>query len=73
MAVAKRRQSKARRDSRRAQWMKIQNPASVSCPHCGEVKLSHQVCMNCGKYGPAQKPRSVFQKTQKSTSSKQEQ
>lgn len=51
MAVQKRRQSKARRDSRRSQWMKMAAPAVNKCPHCGEARLSHRACKSCGKYG----------------------
>ena len=51
MAVQKRRQSKARRDHRRAQWMRSFNaPAVNPCPRCQEPKLSHRVCGNCGYY-----------------------
>lgn len=64
MAVAKRRQSKARRDSRRAQWMKMAVPASNKCPSCGEPRLSHRVCGSCGTYGKAGESRVVIpQKT----------
>ena len=59
MAVAKRRQSKARRDSRRAQWMKMAVPATNKCPHCGEPRLSHRVCGACGKYGKEGEARVV--------------
>jgi large subunit ribosomal protein L32 len=51
MAVQKRRQSSARRDSRRAQWMASVKHATVgSCPNCGEPKAPHRVCMKCGWY-----------------------
>ena len=51
MAVQKRRQSSARRDSRRAQWMaSVKVPNVNSCPDCGEPKASHRVCMKCGSY-----------------------
>lgn len=51
MAVQKRRQSSARRDSRRAQWMASVKPATVgSCPNCGEPRAPHRVCMKCGWY-----------------------
>jgi large subunit ribosomal protein L32 len=51
MAVQKRRQSSARRDSRRAQWMaSVKVPNITRCPDCGEAKASHRVCMKCGSY-----------------------
>jgi large subunit ribosomal protein L32 len=51
MAVQKRRQSSARRDSRRAQWMaSVKVPNITSCPECGEPKASHRICMKCGTY-----------------------
>ena len=49
MAVPKRKVSKARRDKRRANW-KLALPGMVKCPKCGEFKLPHRVCKNCGTY-----------------------
>ncbi|MBQ7498901.1 MAG: 50S ribosomal protein L32 [Selenomonas sp.] len=49
MAVPKRKMSKARRDSRRANW-KLEAPGFVSCPQCHEPKLPHHVCTECGYY-----------------------
>ena len=49
MAVPKRKTSKARRDSRRANW-KISVPGIVACPQCHEPKLAHRVCKKCGYY-----------------------
>ncbi len=49
MAVPKRKTSKARRDSRRANW-KLVLPGMVKCSKCGEYKLSHRACKNCGTY-----------------------
>lgn len=60
MAVQKRRQSKARRNSRRAQWMKMAAPAVNKCPHCGEARLSHIACKSCGKYGAVNEARDVI-------------
>ena len=42
MAVPKRRMSKARRDSRRANW-KLEVPGLVACPQCKEPKMPHRV------------------------------
>lgn len=51
MAVQKRRQSSARRDSRRAQWMaSVKIPNVSACPQCGETKVPHRICMKCGWY-----------------------
>jgi large subunit ribosomal protein L32 len=51
MAVQKRRQSSARRDSRRAQWMaSVKTPNVNTCPDCGEPKMAHRVCLKCGSY-----------------------
>lgn len=49
MAVPKKRTSKARRDRRRAHW-KAKAPKLVECPQCGELKVPHRVCLNCGTY-----------------------
>lgn len=50
MAVPKRKTSKARRDKRRASTWKLEMPGMVKCSKCGEFKLSHRVCTNCGTY-----------------------
>lgn len=49
MAVPKRKVSKARRNSRRANW-KLTVPNLVSCPKCGELVMSHKACRACGTY-----------------------
>ena len=49
MAVPKRRTSKARKNSRRANW-KLSAPSLSTCPQCHESKLAHRVCGNCGYY-----------------------
>ena len=49
MAVPKRKMSKARRDSRRANW-KLSVPNMVECPQCHELMLPHHVCPECGYY-----------------------
>ncbi|KYH29918.1 MULTISPECIES: 50S ribosomal protein L32 [Clostridium] len=50
MAHPKRKTSKARRDSRRAQTFKLGLPGIVECPQCHEMKLAHRVCKECGYY-----------------------
>ncbi len=49
MAVPKRRTSRSKRDKRRSHDA-IRNPARSTCPQCGEPKLPHRVCGNCGTY-----------------------
>lgn len=50
MAVPKQRQGRIRTRTRRATHDRIDKPASSVCPQCGEVKLPHRVCPNCGYY-----------------------
>ena len=50
MAVPKRKTSKARRDSRRANNFKLEAPNLSECPQCHELKPSHTVCAKCGYY-----------------------
>ncbi len=50
MAVPKRKTSKARRDKRRSNVWKLQAPALMKCPQCGEYKAAHRVCDSCGYY-----------------------
>lgn len=54
MAVPKEKKSKARRDSRKANW-KAKAPNLIECPHCHEMKLAHKVCKKCGYYDGEQK------------------
>ena len=49
MAVPKRRTSKTRKNKRRTHF-KLQVPGMVKCPNCGEMKLAHRVCKECGTY-----------------------
>lgn len=49
MAVPKNKVSKARRNSRRANW-KLTAPSMVECPQCREFKMPHKVCKSCGYY-----------------------
>jgi len=49
MAVPKRKQSKSRRDKRRANY-KLSEPAKSICPECGAIKQPHRVCLACGTY-----------------------
>ncbi len=53
MAVPKRKKSRSRTRSRRAQW-KAAPLALTHCDNCNEVKVPHQVCANCGTYAGRQ-------------------
>ena len=53
MAVPKGKISKARRNSRRANW-KLKMPGIVECSQCHQMKLAHRVCKNCGYYNGVQ-------------------
>ena len=44
-----RRISKTRKRKRRTHY-KIEVPGMTLCPNCGEMKLAHTVCKNCGFY-----------------------
>ena len=50
MAVPKERQSPSRTAKRRANHDRIAAPTVVLCAKCGEPKLPHHVCPNCGTY-----------------------
>jgi large subunit ribosomal protein L32 len=49
MATPKRRTSSARRDRRRSHHA-LENPGTSTCANCGETKLPHRVCAQCGHY-----------------------
>jgi large subunit ribosomal protein L32 len=53
VAVPKRKKSRSRTRSRRAQW-KAAPLTLVACDRCQEKKLSHTVCGNCGTYNKRQ-------------------
>jgi large subunit ribosomal protein L32 len=53
MAVPKQKQSKSRRDKRRAQH-KIAVPRYNECPQCHSARLPHRVCPVCGYYAKRQ-------------------
>jgi large subunit ribosomal protein L32 len=53
MAVPKKKISKSRRDMRRSHL--ALTPTNISlCPSCGESKLPHHMCDNCGMYNGRQ-------------------
>lgn len=47
--LPKRKHSKGRRDRRRAHDA-LQARNLVACPNCGEMRMPHRVCPNCGYY-----------------------
>jgi large subunit ribosomal protein L32 len=47
--LPKRKLSKGRRDRRRAHDALVAS-SLVQCGHCGEMRLQHTVCPNCGYY-----------------------
>lgn len=49
MANPKKKMSKARRNSRRTHDV-LKVPALSTCGHCGQTKLPHRVCPECGYY-----------------------
>ena len=53
MAVPKRKTSPSKRNMRRSHHA-LKATAFQECPNCGELKLPHQVCANCGYYAGRQ-------------------
>lgn len=49
MAVPKRRHSATRGKKRRTGW-KLKTYATVACSNCGDPRLPHRICPNCGTY-----------------------
>ncbi|HEY5573422.1 MAG TPA: 50S ribosomal protein L32 [Anaerolineales bacterium] len=47
--LPKRKISPGRRDRRRAHHA-LKRRNLVQCPNCGEMRLPHRVCPNCGHY-----------------------
>jgi large subunit ribosomal protein L32 len=50
MAVPKRKTSKCRTRSRKANWKASTAPAVNECPQCHEPKRPHHICPTCGTY-----------------------
>lgn len=50
VAVPKQKMGRIRTHRRRSQHDKTNAPSRSLCPQCGEVKLPHRVCPNCGYY-----------------------
>jgi len=49
MAVPQRRTSKTRKRKRRTHF-KLTVPGLHECQSCGEAKVGHRTCSNCGEY-----------------------
>jgi large subunit ribosomal protein L32 len=51
--LPKRKLSKTSKRTRR-NHDKLELPHLIVCEHCGQYKLAHRVCRNCGYYGDTQ-------------------
>lgn len=49
MAVPRKKVTRAKRDQRRAHDA-LRAVGVTECPQCGEAKLPHHICGNCGYY-----------------------
>lgn len=49
MAVPKKKMSRSRTRRRKAAW-KVSTPQTARCGQCGQPKLSHRACGECGTY-----------------------
>lgn len=55
MPVPKRKKSRSRTRSRKAQWFSSGRATpTATCPQCKKPKLPHHVCQNCGSYAGRQ-------------------
>ncbi|OZC04209.1 50S ribosomal protein L32 [Rubricoccus marinus] len=61
MANPKRRHSKARTATRRAQYKVRSLPVTQECSNCGSDKILHRACPNCGHY----RGRAVVERTER--------
>ncbi|HAM35885.1 MAG TPA: 50S ribosomal protein L32 [Elusimicrobia bacterium] len=50
MPNPKRKHTRSRRDSRRAQNWRLDAVTSSACPNCKTLRRPHMVCPNCGFY-----------------------
>ncbi|MDQ7030376.1 MAG: 50S ribosomal protein L32 [Ardenticatenia bacterium] len=49
-AVPKKKVSRARRNRRKAMWMRMQKAKLVPCPRCHELTMPYHICHHCGYY-----------------------
>ncbi len=49
MPLQKHKKSKSKRDMRKSQW-KLEPISVGKCPQCGDPKMPHRMCPNCGTY-----------------------
>jgi large subunit ribosomal protein L32 len=54
MAVPKRKTSRSRTRSRKAQWLRTAAPAVATCSRCKSALRPHTVCATCGYYAGRQ-------------------
>ena len=51
MPNPRRKISRSKRDKRRANWFgSLKSSNLIECSNCGEKKLPHYACPNCGHY-----------------------
>ncbi|MDR2599136.1 MAG: 50S ribosomal protein L32 [Oscillospiraceae bacterium] len=50
MAVPKSKVSKARKNKRRSSHWKLESPNLSKCSKCGELRMPHRACSECGTY-----------------------
>ncbi|MDR1561103.1 MAG: 50S ribosomal protein L32 [Holosporaceae bacterium] len=53
MAVPKKKISKSRRNMRRSH-LALSSVNTITCSNCGESRLPHHLCNNCGTYNGRQ-------------------
>lgn len=54
MAVPKRKTSRSRTRSRKANWLRTPPPAVATCSRCKSAIAPHTVCSTCGYYAGRQ-------------------
>ncbi len=64
MALPKRKHSTGRKGRRRSA-IKFSPPSLITCPHCGQKKLPHAVCLHCGQYKGVQVTKEKVAKKKK--------
>lgn len=49
MAVPRKKVTRSKRNMRRSHHA-LRRAYPAECPHCGEDRLPHHVCLSCGRY-----------------------